>query len=374
MNVLILTYYNFNTDLTGSTNRVLGIARNLPAEANVTIIHRGDDFQSDGVRFIGYRGQSLFGPYLEFLSSDLYAKLNGLQTRYDVIQVESPYLFLPAILYSGISSNRPRVFLDEHNVESLTSATFLRNLRSLFHVIGLLPVQFVFELLSAHLVDRVLTVSENDRSSLSRLYRVSLEKISVVPNGVSLLEACEPNRTEKVASRTGFFHGTLNWHPNHEAVNEILSYIAPRLPETTFILAGKNLSRGLLRRVERTRNVKYLGYVPDLPEHIRSSELCVAPILSGGGTKLKVLEYAASGRPVVATHKAVEGLGFTHGRDCLLSERVDGEFIDNIKRVQGDPGLAETLAGNARRLSEGYFWSLIAERLYKIYRDVLDEA
>ena len=199
-------------------------------------------------------------------------------------------------------------------------------------------------------------------------------KISVVPNGVNLLEACEPNRTEKGTPRTVFFHGTLNWYPNHEAVNEILSYIAPRLPETTFILAGKNLSRDLLRRVERSRNVRYVGYVPDLQEYIRSSELCVAPIISGGGTKLKVLEYAASGRPIVATKKAVEGLGFTHGRDCLLSDRVDGEFIDNIRRVQGDARLAERLADNARRLSEGYSWSLIAERLCKIYRDVVDAA
>ena len=374
MNVLILTHYNFNTGLTGSTSRVLYLARNLPPGVNVTIIHRGDDFQSGDVSFIGYRGQSLLGPYLEFLSPDLHAKLKGLQTRYDVIQVESPYLFPAAILYAGTSGNRPRLFLDEHNVESLTSATFLRSLKSLFRVLVLLPVQFLYELLSAHLVDHVITVSENDRDSLSRLYRVSKGKISVVPNGVNLLDAYEPTPTEKGAPRTVFFHGTLNWHPNHEAVDKILSYIAPRLPETTFTLAGKNLSRGLLRRVESSRNVRYVGYVPDLQKHIRSSELCVAPISCGGGTKLKVLEYAAFGRPIVATREAVEGMGFTHGLDCLLSERVDSEFIDNIRRVQGDARLAERLAGSARRLSERYSWPLIAEKLYTIYREMVDAA
>ena len=52
----------------------------------------------------------------------------------------------------------------------------------------------------------------------------------------------------------------------------------------------------------------YAGCVDDLVTHIAASDFCAVPLLDGGGTRLKILEYFAGSKPVVSTHKGAEGL------------------------------------------------------------------
>jgi len=120
--------------------------------------------------------------------------------------------------------------------------------------------------------------------------------------------------------------------------------------------------------------VKYLGFLKNIEGWIKSSKVCIAPILCGGGTKLKILEYAAAGRPIIATSKAIEGLGMVNGVQGLFHQHVNEDFVNSIRRVLHDERLAEELGRNEREFAKNYNWSLIGKKLYALYLDFVSYA
>jgi polysaccharide biosynthesis protein PslH len=79
----------------------------------------------------------------------------------------------------------------------------------------------------------------------------------------------------------------------------------------------------------------------------------VAPLLAGAGTRIKVIEAMAFGRPVVATSVGVAGLGLVAGRDVLVAD-TPAEFAASIGAVLNDVGLAQSLVSCGRRAVERF--------------------
>jgi len=95
--------------------------------------------------------------------------------------------------------------------------------------------------------------------------------------------------------------------------------------------------------------------------YLKRASVCVAPIFSGSGTRLKILEYLAAGRPVVATPKAAEGLAVEHGRHLLLADGT--AFAEALVRLARDRGYAEALAQAGRELvATRYSWDASRQR------------
>ena len=70
----------------------------------------------------------------------------------------------------------------------------------------------------------------------------------------------------------------------------------------------------------------------ELVSIINFAEVCVFPILSGSGTKLKIIESLAAGRPVITTSKGVEGLDLENGKDLIIENNIEKypEIIENL--------------------------------------------
>jgi glycosyltransferase involved in cell wall biosynthesis len=113
--------------------------------------------------------------------------------------------------------------------------------------------------------------------------------------------------------------------------------------------------------------VRVHGYVDDISDLKRESDVLIAPLLSGSGVRVKVVEGLAAGLPVVATAKGIEGLTAVPGRDLLLAEDA-AAFAAALVRLASDPDLQ-------RRLSEAgqdYVRSVHAPHLVaRIKRDAL---
>jgi glycosyltransferase involved in cell wall biosynthesis len=97
----------------------------------------------------------------------------------------------------------------------------------------------------------------------------------------------------------------------------------------------------------------------------------VVPLRAGGGTRLKILEAMALGRPVVSTPLGCEGLAVEDGKHLLIAKDAEA-FAAAVARLLTDRALAARLTLQARALvEENYDWTGIAERLLCVYDELL---
>jgi glycosyltransferase involved in cell wall biosynthesis len=82
----------------------------------------------------------------------------------------------------------------------------------------------------------------------------------------------------------------------------------------------------------------------------------VVPLRAGSGTRLKILEAAAAGVPMVSTTIGAEGLNFVHGRHLLLADGVEALTQACLASLE-DATAAATRATTAREaVVAGYSW------------------
>jgi glycosyltransferase involved in cell wall biosynthesis len=116
------------------------------------------------------------------------------------------------------------------------------------------------------------------------------------------------------------FVGTLDYRPNIEGLTWFLEKIYPaimaKFPKAYLTIAGRYSSNpGLLGDFP---GVKFFPNAPDLKPLYRDCGAVVVPVLSGGGTRIKILEAAFANRPVLTTPLGAYGLGLVDGRDALF--------------------------------------------------------
>ena len=105
--------------------------------------------------------------------------------------------------------------------------------------------------------------------------------------------------------------------------DRVLPAVVARHPQALFRFVGGGLPEDI-----RHPSIQAAGFVEDLAAEYRQAAVVIAPITSGGGIKVKVVEALAMGRFLVATPKALEGIG-TEGLTHLAVADLDG-FADAV--------------------------------------------
>ncbi len=212
--------------------------------------------------------------------------------------------------------------------------------------------------------DLATAVSAVDQAHFARLYGV---ETAIVPNGVDAERfagvgadaVARARAAHGLDDRTLLFSGFYAYPPNREAVDFIVTSVMPalrrRYPSATLALTGG----GAPYHEPWLRNAGSVPY-EDFAAFVAGCAVAIAPIFSGSGTRLKILEAMAAGVPVVATEKAVEGLGL-RPREHFMPARSEQEFADAIAALFENPMLAAHLRIGARQMVNAQFvWSAIA--------------
>jgi glycosyltransferase involved in cell wall biosynthesis len=208
----------------------------------------------------------------------------------------------------------------------------------------------------------------------------------MVPNGVDLprvpftpvaerrrnrerwLSALRRNDAGRGLTSLATFIGS--WHPpNNEAARSIVE-IAEGLPEVGFLLVGSHTMS--LRRLPIPSNVFLLGEVSDAVKVMVLStvDVALAPLMSGSGTNLKVVEYLAAGVPVVSTLVGLRGLHVPH--HCVRVASIE-TFGAAIRSDLAEPDSAHDRSVMGRRVVEGtYDWQTIGSMLIPRLEQALD--
>lgn len=216
--------------------------------------------------------------------------------------------------------------------------------------------------------ERCITVSEMDRYLLTRAN--PRLRVDVIPNGVDT-QLLQPLPQESI-SPSLLFVGTLKYVANSDAVLHFCREILPRISRV--LSEAEMWIVGIAPPPEVTQldgdGVHVTGRVDDVVPYYRRSAVVVVPLRAGGGTRLKVLEAMALGRPVVATTVGCEGLDVIDGEHLLIADSPE-QFTEKTVRLLTDRALYQRIATNARQLVVSrYDWDAIARRLLDIYSEM----
>jgi glycosyltransferase involved in cell wall biosynthesis len=111
--------------------------------------------------------------------------------------------------------------------------------------------------------------------------------------------------------------------------------------------------------------------VPSVEPHYREATISVVPLRAGGGTRLKILEAFALGRPVVSTSVGCEGLDVIGGEHLFVAD-TPAAFAESCVTLLRNPGLRRTLTMNARQLAEQrYSWNAIEPQIGELVAELL---
>jgi len=202
-------------------------------------------------------------------------------------------------------------------------------------------------------------VSEKEKDFVEEINNRKIP-VAIIPNGVEIVEKFVGGAVP-VYGRL-IYNGALTYRANYEAMDYFLSEIFPKvrsvIPEAHLFITGstKNVD---ISRFSSNEFVHFTGFLDDLRPTLSSAWACVIPLLSGGGTRLKILEAMALEAPVVSTQKGAEGLNVETEKNILLANNSD-KFAQQTIRILMDQDLRSRLSQAGRKLvEEEYDWALI---------------
>jgi glycosyltransferase involved in cell wall biosynthesis len=279
------------------------------------------------------------------------------------------------------AQRRPRfVVWDWHNIESELMYRYSLQAQTPFHKVYLRRTANQLKLLESEILascDLHLVTSERERDQLSRIN--SAARIVTVENGVDASRFgphfAQPDDEEMWRHRNHvIFVGTMDYHPNIDAVNYFCDEVWPelhrRLPLAIFSIVGRNPPAKVLD-LSRRPGVEVTGTVSDVRPYYKKAFAVVVPLRMGGGTRLKILEAMAAGVPVISTTLGAEGLAAHPGRHIEIAD-TPADFIRHLSSLRADLGRCQRLAEAGRGLVESrYDWSFIGGQLADVYRRLL---
>lgn len=206
---------------------------------------------------------------------------------------------------------------------------------------------------------RVVAVSDKDKAAFEREHGV--RAVDTIPTGVDLdrFEFRSPSALDVATSPRLVFVGSMDWPANIDAINWFMDavwpLIAAKAPAVRLDIVGRSPPAGLVERARRRRLPwTFTGWVCDVRPYIYAAHIAVIPLRVGSGTRMKVFEAMALGRPVISTALGVEGLPVSAGRHYVEADQP-AAFAAAVVTLLDDAGRRAQLATVARRLVEQEF-------------------
>ncbi len=216
--------------------------------------------------------------------------------------------------------------------------------------------------------DTVIAVSERDGAQIEAEYGV---RCAVIPTGADLDALRFDPPPAGNANSTIVFTATMDSFANIDGMRWFMEAVWPRIvaarPAARLTVVGRNPNASLVQAAaQRGVAWTFTGYVKEIAPYVHEAAAYIVPLRVGSGTRIKVLEAMALGRPVVSTTIGVEGLALEPGKHYLLADTPEA-FADAVLRLLDDEVLRTRIAGQARALLEEHHSS---RTVAKVFEDI----
>jgi glycosyltransferase involved in cell wall biosynthesis len=267
-----------------------------------------------------------------------------------------------------INKLRRQIFIyDAHNCEYLLMGQILKN-----HPLKSLIMRMVkrIEGDACRKSDLILACSENERRDLMQIYKVDPNKIMLITNGANPIDKIPLSEKQMVRRSLGISESDkivlfigANYKPNIDAAQCIVSFIAPKMEDFTFLIAG-SVQEAFRNHNFPKNNVRFLSQLSQEKMHsvLSISDIAINPVLAGSGINIKMLDYMAYGLPIVTTECGFRGIN-AEGRHPALIAPIEG-FAENIRKLMDDAQLSTVMGEEGRLLvRQRYDWGPLSSKL-----------
>lgn len=265
----------------------------------------------------------------------------------DIVLLDS--LFSSGYIDEIRSNAKAKIIYRAHNIEhiiwqelAIKTKSFLK--KSYLNIQSNRLKKEEMELISA--CDGILAITPKDALFFKTFF--PSKSIMTLPFTIDLGQYQKENNSNEKAI---FFIGAMDWYPNLEGVkwfiDKVWDDVFKQHPTAHFYIAGKAMPEELKNLEEK--NIINYGEVADAKKFMAKYPIMVAPIFSGGGLKIKIVEAMAMGKIVICNPQAATGIAVTHGENILLAHSSQ-EFIELINRSFNQLSSNKIIGENARVL------------------------
>lgn len=285
-----------------------------------------------------------------FFSPDVDMELCQLlqETTFDIIFCESIYV-TPYINTIRKYTTAP-IVLRSHNLEfsiwhRLTKSYKMGIKKTYLKILTKQLREYEVDCLSK--IDGLIPINSDELKHYHRLGYVG--PALTVPFGVDP-DKYSPDHSSR-DTNTVFHLGSMDWKPNQEGIEWFLEKVWPLVTkqnsEIILHLAGRNMPEWL---VNYTGNQVVIdGEVENALDYIKSKNIMVVPLMSGGGMRVKMVEALALEKPVVSTPIGANGVHVENGLSAIIASQPL-EMAKAILALAEDQAKADEMGRFGRKL------------------------
>lgn len=261
------------------------------------------------------------------------------QKAADVVQIEFyPYLNFVHKLPKGVK----KIFV-HHEIRYVRNRRLLCDVKLKHREEMYMTKMYKQEIDDLNCYDAVITLTEVDKKELSENGVTTPVYVSPASINSELSEYDEWNG--KITFLGGYGHT-----PNQEGLEWFIDKVVPlvewkKYPNADIQIIGGGWPETIEKRTDKI-GIKRLGFVENLASAAKGS-IMIVPILSGSGMRMKILEAAAMGLPILTTSVGVEGLDFENGKSSLISDTAEG-FAAALMEIMDSNELRKKITAAAR--------------------------
>lgn len=324
------------------------------------------------IRFIGYYWISFWLQFRKFFfPSEVYRLEAGIDSMnrviYTLLNTEKKILVFDLNYYIPLFNEKfditkHIIIGNSHNSEAdLLKQDFPKKINNFQKSWLALQIRSMLqaEKNSIELADFVFCCSNSDINYYSKLS--TKNNFVLIPNGVDT-GYFKPENCQKEFSL--LFTGTMSYYPNSEGIswflNEVFPNLLKRFPLLKLIIAGRKADE---LGISSNNNISIVSDPDDIRPFFNKSMIYIVPLLKGGGTRLKILEAASMGLPIVSTSIGMEGLdGLNETNIFVANDAIT--FCKKIECLIENPETRTNLSNNLENwVHQNYTWDQISKKI-----------